>query len=396
MSYNHSKSIFLGDIPIGKSFFFRIENALLVSNKNDIIEIVSFNDNLENDLKSYCIFKGETFLDKKKNKELYSYYIKKKSNDNFPKFESDINRLESNPPLNIGLAPRNSLPEEGSPDYGFDLNYKEDLWNNNISKLYEESKKTQWNTSADIEWDNIPNYDKDMEFAIAQIMTYLTENEFSALYVPSKFIAKVSPYFYEIPVFLSSLINDEARHIEAFIKRANINGMGVQYSSIITQNSLYTLYAENNYIKSSFLLHVMGEGTFVDLLSFLEKYTKDEPTQKLFRLVRIDETRHVRYGTNHIKEVLKHNPNKVNILKEAVFKRKEYLDELNGESTLLIESMAFLAGGGTSYNQYKNGMELVSELKNQMHENRVQRLVEIGIDEDLAVDISKKHTPNFM
>ena len=86
----------------------------------------------------------------------------------------------------------------------------------------------------------------------------------------------------------------------------------------------------------------------------------------------------------------------MNILKEAVFKRKEYLDELNGESTLLIESMAFLAGGGTSYNQYKNGMELVSELKNQMHENRVQRLTEIGIDEDFAVDISKKHTPNFM
>ena len=394
--YNHSKSIFLGDIPIGKSFFFRIENALLVSKKDDIIEIISFYNNLENDLKSYCIFKGEIFLDKKNNKELCSYYIKKKSNNNFPKFDFNTNSLESVPPLNIGLAPRNSLPEEGSPDYGFNLNYKEDLWNNNISKLYEESKNTQWNTSVDIEWDDIPNYDKDMEFAIAQIMTYLTENEFSALYVPSKFIAKVSPYFYEIPIFLSSLINDEARHIEAFIKRANINGMGVQYSSLITQNSLYTLYAENNYIKSSFLLHVMGEGTFVDLLNFLEKYTKDEPTKKLLRLVRVDETRHVRYGTNHIKEILKYNPNKVNILKEAVFKRKEYLDELNGESTLLIESMAFLAGGGTSYNQYKNGMELVSELKNQMHTNRVQRLVEIGIDEELAVDISKKHTPNFM
>ena len=63
MSYNHSKSIFLGDIPIGKSFFFRIENALLISNKDDIIEIVSFYNNLENDLKSYCIFKGEIFLD---------------------------------------------------------------------------------------------------------------------------------------------------------------------------------------------------------------------------------------------------------------------------------------------------------------------------------------------
>ena len=87
-----------------------------------------------------------------------------------------------------------------------------------------------------------------MEFAIAQIMTYLTENEFSALYVPSKFISKISPYFYEVPLFLSSLMNDEARHIDAFIRRANINGMGVQYSSIITQNSLYTLYAETSTI----------------------------------------------------------------------------------------------------------------------------------------------------
>ncbi|PLV57910.1 DUF455 domain-containing protein [Brachyspira pilosicoli] len=396
MNYNVAKSIFLGDLPIGKSFFFRIENSILISNKDDILEIVSFHDNLENDLKSYCIFKGETFLDKIKNKELYSYYIKKKSSTSFPKFDVNKNELCSYPVSNIGLAPRNSIPENGSPDYGFDLNYKEDIWNNNITKLYEDTKKSQWNSSSDIEWDKIPDYDKDMEFAIAQIMTYLTENEFSALYVPSKFISKISPYFYEVPLFLSSLMNDEARHIDAFIRRANINGMGVQYSSIITQNSLYTLYAENNYLKSSFLLHIMGEGTFVDLLNFLEKYTQDEATKKLLRLVRIDESRHVAYGMNHIKQVLKYNPKKVNILKEAVFKRKEYLDELNGESTLLIESMAFLAGGGTSYSQYKTGMDLITELKEKMHINRVQRLVDVGIDEDLAVDISKRHTPNFM
>ena len=31
-----------------------------------------------------------------------------------------------------------------------------------------------------------------------------------------------------------------------------------------------------------------------------------------------------------------------------------------------------------------------------MNENRIKRLVSIGIDEDLANDISKAHTPNFM
>lgn len=141
MNYNVAKSIFLGDLPIGKSFFFRIENSILISNKDDILEIVSFHDNLENDLKSYCIFKGETFLDKIKNKELYSYYIKKKSSTSFPKFDVNKNELCSYPVSNIGLAPRNSIPENGSPDYGFDLNYKEDIWNNNITKLYEDTKK---------------------------------------------------------------------------------------------------------------------------------------------------------------------------------------------------------------------------------------------------------------
>ena len=52
MNYNVAKSIFLGDLPIGKSFFFRIENSIRISNKDDILEIVSFHDNLENDLKS--------------------------------------------------------------------------------------------------------------------------------------------------------------------------------------------------------------------------------------------------------------------------------------------------------------------------------------------------------
>ncbi|WP_028330052.1 hypothetical protein [Brachyspira alvinipulli] len=124
MDFNVNRSIFLVDIPIGKSFLFRIENYFLISNKDDIIKIVSFFDHLEDDLKSYCIFKGETFFDKKKNKKLYSYYIKKKSRNSVPKFDANKMELSSYPTSNIGFAPRNCVPENGSSDYGFDLHYK--------------------------------------------------------------------------------------------------------------------------------------------------------------------------------------------------------------------------------------------------------------------------------
>ena len=200
----------------------------------------------------------------------------------------------------------------------------------------------------------------------------------------------------EVPLFLSSLMNDEARHIEVFTKRANANGGGFQYSSEVTQRSLYSLFKEDDYIKSSFLLHVMGEGTFIDLLSFLEKYMPDDATKKIIKLAKRDEQRHVAYGMEHVKSAIKQNPKRINALKNSAFKRKEFMDEINTESSIVLESLAILAGGGDEPNLYKKGFDLVEELKKKMNENRIKRLIDIGMDEDLANDISKVHTPNFM
>lgn len=140
----------------------------------------------------------------------------------------------------------------------------------------------------------------------------------------------------------------------------------------------------------------MGEGTFIDLLAFLEEYAKDEPTKRLLYLARLDEARHVAYGQEHIKNSIKSNPHKIELLKECVFARRHSLDEINAESSLLIEALSVFAGGSTEPNAYKKGFEMVENLKAKMHINRTQRLVNCGIDEDLAVDLSKAHTPNFM
>lgn len=72
------------------------------------------------------------------------------------------------------------------------------------------------------------------------------------------------------------------------------------------------------------------------------------------------------------------------------------MDSYYDESSLLLESMAILQGGGNESFQVVKGFEAVMELKDKMEKNRTKRLVECGIDEDLAVDLSKAHTPNFM
>lgn len=389
----HTISLLLGDIMPGKAFFLRLENAFLLAQKGDIIEICSDFDDLESDLSAWCAFKGEKFLQKTPLKHTFSYYLQKNSEH---KFLKPITNIEDIAPSELGLAPRGVSIELGVPKYNFDLSTKANVWTQNVAKLYEEAKSAQWNATADIAWAEITHFSPVYERALAQIMTYLIENEFSALYIPSRFLGEISPFFMEVPLFLASVIGDEARHIEVFFKRAKATNLGVLSSTLTTQQSLYTLYRERDYVKSSFLLHIMGEGTFIDLLAFLEKHAKDAPTKRIFALAKADETRHVAYGMAHIKNAIAANPHKIEVLKDAVFSRKNYLDELSGESTLLIEALAIYAGGDDSVAAFKRGFEMVENLKAKMQVNRTQRLIACGIDEDLAHEMSKAHTPNFM
>ena len=51
------------------------------------------------------------------------------------------------------------------------------------------------------------------------------------------------------------------------------------------------------------------------------------------------------------------------------------MDEISSESSLLLESLAILAGGSDEPNDYKKGFDLVEDLKKKMNENRIKRLV---------------------
>jgi len=414
-SLNHSISIPIGNMPPSKELFLKLENAFLIANTHEIIEIVSLKPNIEIELRGWAKLRGHLYLGRETLKEQYSYKIQKINKNSFTNKSSWGKKMKgidsSNPKLkdlelsdeilkkapdSNGLMTRGIEPQDGTPFYGFELSFKEQVWSEPVSVLYEEGKHAQWNATSDIAWNEIPTLDPIIEKAVCQIMTYLVENEFSALYIPGKFISKINPYYMEVPLFLSSLMNDEARHIEVFTKRANANGGGFQYSSEVTQRSLYSLFKEDDYIKSSFLLHVMGEGTFIDLLSFLEKHMPDETTRKIIKLSKRDEIRHVAYGMEHVRSAIQQNPKRINALKNTAYRRKEFMDEVSSESSMVLESLAILAGGSDSALDYKRGFDLVEELKATMNTNRIKRLIDIGMDEELANDISSVHTPNFM
>lgn len=296
----------------------------------------------------------------------------------------------------LGFVPRGAVAEPGSPGFGFPIRQRSQVWADNIAELYEQATANQWDASHDIPWDTLPELPEPLERAVCQVMTFLVENEFSALYLPGKFIARIDPRYQETVMFLATQMMDEARHIEVFTKRALANGGGLQYSAASTQVSLQSLFEQGDFTMASFLLSVLGEGTFLDLLRFLEDHAPDPVTREIARRTRVDEARHVHFGMAHVRYYLEHEPGGVDALTAAVRERAAYMTSVTAVSPMLQQALAILAAGSLAPEALAMGVERMRRLMETMHENRVKRLAGTGFTAAQAEALSRLHTPNFM
>ncbi len=298
-----------------------------------------------------------------------------------------------------GLTQRGSVVDPNTPDFDFAVRDKVVVWSDNIAELVEQAKLGQWNAATDIPWDKLEPLPEDLERAVCQICTFMIQNEYLALYLPAKLLSQVDPRFTEVVLFLAGQVEDEARHVEVFTKRALAGGGGLQYVSAATQWSLRSLLTQEDFTSASFLLHILGEGTFMELLKFLEEVAPDPVTAEIFRMTRRDEGRHVGYGVSHLTYHLKHDPQLVNQLYQAAEGRAAFLRQVSGASPFVQQALAVLAGGGSGPKQIARGRERVRELYQEMHATRVRRLLQVGFEREMADKISTLHggaVPNFM
>ena len=118
------------------------------------------------------------------------------------------------------------MVDPGTPDFGFTIREKNLVWADNIAELYEQGKAGQWDATTDIPWHDLPVLPDDLEQAVCQVMTFLIQNEYLAMYLPAKFMNRIDPQYSEVVLFLATQVMDEARHAEVFTKRALANGGG--------------------------------------------------------------------------------------------------------------------------------------------------------------------------
>lgn len=295
-----------------------------------------------------------------------------------------------------GLAPRGAAVESGGPRFAFTLTEKRQVWAEELATIYRQATTNQWSAAKDIPWADLPKLPAEIESAVCQIMTFLTENEFAALYVPARFIPRIHPHYREVVEVLAVQVVDEARHAEAFTRRAQIGGFGLGTTANSSQMSLQTLLEEPDFTTATFLLCVMGEGTFLTLLSFLEKHAHDPAMKTLMRLAHRDEARHVAFGIAHSRYVLEREPEKRIQLATAVERRSQMLASISGISPYVHDALVVLAGGGVSPAQIRRGAKAVSELQQEMDRTRRERLQNLGFGAESATRLSAFHTKNFM
>jgi len=294
-----------------------------------------------------------------------------------------------------GFAPRGVSVEAGGPVYPFDLVERDRVAPPEVATLYDQAVAGQWDASRDIPWTRVGTHAPEVDAAIRQIMTFLAENELSALYLPSKFISRIHPAYVEVAMFLATQLQDEARHIDVFLKRARL-AAGTAISSVTTSRSLLSLLELDDFSESAFLLSVLGEGTFLDLLAFIERYAPDEATSELVRRARNDESRHVHFGLAHVRHALSHDPSLYPRLEAAVRRRAATLAGVASVPAPVQDALTMLAAGGTEPRSIARGHEAFRDLLDTMHQSRIKRLLHAGFNAQQAEAISDLHTANFM
>ncbi|HEV3035409.1 MAG TPA: hypothetical protein VGX72_11545 [Solirubrobacteraceae bacterium] len=297
-------------------------------------------------------------------------------------------------PREVGFVPIAAIAERGAPRFDWRFHRREQIWSPEVAELAEQASAAQWDASRDVPWQAARDVPEHLERAVAQVMTFIAQNEYAALYVPAGFLPQMHPSYAELVMWLSSHIHDEARHVEVFTKRALIGGYR-GYALASTELSLHSLLAEHDFTAAALLLNVLGEGTFLDLLRFVEQHAPDAATATAARLAHRDERRHVHFGISHVRHVLAGDPERRAMLIHSAEQRAAKLTEMS-LSPLLTEGLTIMAAVSLQPRALGEGADAVRALLRTMERNRRRRLRSAGFDEIEARLISDLHTPNLM
>ena len=285
---------------------------------------------------------------------------------------------------NMSGRPRGAQPR---PDAfrigGYSVRTKHEIWLDNASFLYEEALQRQWSSATDVPWDTIEPLPDDIEQAQCELCTFLTEVEFVAGDVPSRWVAKTTPDYFEPRNVLLAQVVDEARHMDVFRKRALANGGGLMSATGATAGVVGSIDLARDFTEMSSRLHISGEGAVLTIFRMGELMAYNDAEKTMYRLCAQDEARHVAFGVMHMRYMAETAPER----REEI---ECYFDEAErqilagsqnpaGAQAESSESLAILLGGGL--NNYDEGIRKLMAIRRRQLTEYQKRVRSAGFGE---------------
>jgi len=207
---------------------------------------------------------------------------------------------ENDTPLGSHPDPDNYMP--GS----YHIFEKAEVWAEDVDHLYEEAIRDRWIPASDLDWKGgLSDQPEEVERAFCQLATLYSSHGLVEQKIISKWFEPISYGFHDVKLFLGTQVYDAGHKVEVLRKRALANGGGLGRAPLGT---LYRgWYGALKFTEMILALDVVYKRYELTLFEAMQEVAKTDLDRKMFELLARDSTRHLEYGTRHLRWYLQHH-----------------------------------------------------------------------------------------
>jgi hypothetical protein len=203
------------------------------------------------------------------------------------------------------------------PPIGYSVRHKSGLWADCAGDLYEEAIQRRWVPTTDLDWSSVEPLDDAVERAMCQLCTELIQCANVEMESIASWQEELSYGFHEVKQFLATVTFDDARHMDAFRKRALANGggLGVESKGILNRMILESRGGWTETVAVMFLQRgLLTQTIYKHGVGFAHNAAERE----MFSRSMQDKARHLTYAVEHLKYAVNHNEGQGPILNQVL------------------------------------------------------------------------------
>jgi hypothetical protein len=183
---------------------------------------------------------------------------------------------------------------------------KHEVWAESAPDLYELAIRERWVPATQVAWNSIEALPEHIEASLDQVFTNISEQQYNSNQLLMGWLMQISYGFHDVKLYLSTQVFDQARHVEAFRKRALANGGGLGFQTPGFLNR--TVYASFKFTELVCYINILRASFLLGLAEWGDRLGRSQADRQLFEGMANDLKRHLAYGAEHVKGYARHSP----------------------------------------------------------------------------------------